>query len=60
VASGGDDRQSADAPGDPAGSGQLPREMVVLLGLSGRGDKDLAALGAAHGRAVSGFEEAAR
>jgi tryptophan synthase beta chain len=27
------------------GSAPLPAEMVVVLGLSGRGDKDLAALG---------------
>jgi tryptophan synthase beta chain len=29
----------------PDSAGRLPREAVVLLGLSGRGDKDLAALG---------------
>jgi tryptophan synthase beta subunit len=28
-----------------AAEGRLPREAVVVLGLSGRGDKDLAALG---------------
>jgi tryptophan synthase beta chain len=82
AASGGDDRQSANAPRDgaapggrdaldalgaaaPGGrdsavAGPLPRVMVVVLGLSGRGDKDLAALGAAQSRALSGFEEAGR
>jgi tryptophan synthase beta subunit len=51
--SGGDARQRVAAP---AGSGAdarqrvaaptpLPREAVIVLGLSGRGDKDLAALG---------------
>jgi tryptophan synthase beta chain len=29
----------------PSAAGPLPREAVVVLGLSGRGDKDLAALG---------------
>jgi tryptophan synthase beta chain len=38
-AAGASPRGSAGAPGP------LPREAVVLLGLSGRGDKDLAALG---------------
>ncbi len=33
------------AGGDGVTSPTLPREMVVVLGLSGRGDKDLAALG---------------
>ena len=32
-------------PGAGAAGGPLPREAVVVLGLSGRGDKDLAALG---------------
>jgi tryptophan synthase beta chain len=31
--------------GGPGSGAPLPREMVVVLGLSGRGDKDLAALG---------------
>jgi len=34
--------------------GRLPREAVVVLGLSGRGDKDLAALGEAQSRAAIG------
>jgi tryptophan synthase beta chain len=33
------------AAGGGVGAGPLPREAVVVLGLSGRGDKDLAALG---------------
>jgi tryptophan synthase beta chain len=40
------------APAPPARP--LPREAVVVLGLSGRGDKDLAALGAAQSRAALG------
>jgi tryptophan synthase beta chain len=36
------------------GAKPLPREMVVVLGLSGRGDKDLAALGEAQSRAAIG------
>jgi tryptophan synthase beta chain len=36
------------ASGDAGGS-ILPREAVVVLGLSGRGDKDLAALGLEEG-----------
>ncbi|MGZ6267800.1 MAG: hypothetical protein ACXWNR_04460, partial [Candidatus Limnocylindrales bacterium] len=35
-------------------AGPLPREAVVVLGLSGRGDKDLAALGQAQSRAALG------
>jgi tryptophan synthase beta chain len=35
----------AEPPGGGGGAGRLPREAVVVLGLSGRGDKDLAALG---------------
>jgi tryptophan synthase beta subunit len=34
--------------------------MVVVLGLSGRGDKDLAAIGEADSRAALGLEEVAR
>jgi len=34
------------------GHGPLPREAVIVLGLSGRGDKDLAALGSAQSRAA--------
>jgi tryptophan synthase beta subunit len=41
---GGDARQRVAAAGSPGPSGPLPREAVVVLGLSGRGDKDLAAL----------------
>lgn len=49
--SGADARQRAAAapPSEP-----MPREAVVLLGLSGRGDKDLAALGEAQIRAALG------
>jgi tryptophan synthase beta chain len=36
------------------GAEPLPRDMVVVLGLSGRGDKDLAALGEAQSRAALG------
>jgi len=34
------------------GAEPLPREMVVVLGLSGRGDKDLAAIAAGDSRAA--------
>jgi tryptophan synthase beta chain len=37
--------RTAAAEGGGGGGGALPREAVVVLGLSGRGDKDLAALG---------------
>jgi tryptophan synthase beta chain len=41
----------ADEAGPEGGtSTALPREMVVVLGLSGRGDKDLAAIGEADSR----------
>ena len=36
------------------GHGPLPREAVIVLGLSGRGDKDLAALGSAQSLAALG------
>jgi tryptophan synthase beta chain len=42
-------RLAGDAEAEP-----LPRDMVVVLGLSGRGDKDLAALGEAQSRAALG------
>jgi tryptophan synthase beta chain len=45
------------------GAEPLPREVVVVLGLSGRGDKDLAALGlqeSAQGRAALGLREVGR
>jgi tryptophan synthase beta chain len=35
----------------------LPREAVIVLGLSGRGDKDLAAIGSADSRAALGLGE---
>jgi tryptophan synthase beta chain len=41
-------------------AGPLPREAVVVLGLSGRGDKDLAALGEAQSRAALGLKEVGR
>jgi tryptophan synthase beta chain len=41
-------------------AGPLPREAVVVLGLSGRGDKDLAALGGAQSRAALGLKEVGR
>jgi tryptophan synthase beta chain len=37
-----------------SGGAPLPKEAVVVLGLSGRGDKDLAALGEAQSRAALG------
>jgi tryptophan synthase beta chain len=46
--------------GSPGPTGPLPREAVVVLGLSGRGDKDLAALAVAQSRAPLGIKEAAR
>ena len=48
-------RLAADGGAEP-----LPRDMVVVLGLSGRGDKDLAALGDAQRRAALDLKEAAR
>ncbi|HEX7491656.1 MAG TPA: tryptophan synthase subunit beta [Candidatus Limnocylindrales bacterium] len=39
-------------PGSAETAGPLPREAVIVLGLSGRGDKDLAALGSAQSRAA--------
>jgi tryptophan synthase beta chain len=48
------------ARGGASGGGPLPREAVVVLGLSGRGDKDLAALGDAQSRAALGLREAER
>jgi tryptophan synthase beta chain len=44
----------------PSAAGPLPREAVVVLGLSGRGDKDLAALGDAQSRAAFGLKEVGR
>ncbi|HEX7591482.1 MAG TPA: hypothetical protein VF375_05975, partial [Candidatus Limnocylindrales bacterium] len=45
---------SAATPlGSAADAGPLPREAVIVLGLSGRGDKDLAALAEADGRKVT-------
>jgi tryptophan synthase beta chain len=44
---------AATPPGSAADAGPLPREAVIVLGLSGRGDKDLAALAEADGRKVS-------
>jgi len=38
----------------------LPREMVIVLGLSGRGDKDLAAIAASDSRAAFGSREASQ
>ena len=38
----------------------LPREAVIVLGLSGRGDKDLAAIGEAQSRDSIGLEEVGR
>jgi hypothetical protein len=46
------------AGGSPGPSGPLPREAVVVLGLSGRGDKDLAALAEAPGGKVSALDGA--
>ncbi len=46
-----------------ASADPLPRDAVVVLGLSGRGDKDLAALGlpgSAQGRAAIGLKEGGR
>jgi tryptophan synthase beta chain len=37
------------------GAKPMPREMVVVLGLSGRGDKDLAALAKEDGRKIPAF-----
>jgi tryptophan synthase beta chain len=42
---GAEPARNAGVPGGSGGRSSLPREMVVVLGLSGRGDKDLAALG---------------
>jgi tryptophan synthase beta chain len=39
------------------GAKPLPREMVVVLGLSGRGDKDLAALAKESGGKVTALAE---
>ena len=50
--------EAAEAEG-AGGGGRLPREAVVVLGLSGRGDKDLAALGEAQSRAALGEAQAA-
>jgi hypothetical protein len=44
-----DARSSVGGGSADAGSPTLPREAVVVLGLSGRGDKDLAALGLKEG-----------
>jgi tryptophan synthase beta chain len=68
AARGGNDAPAARqrvASGSPGPSGCLPREAVVVLGLSGRGDKDLAALGQAQSRGAlsgpaAGLKEAAR
>jgi tryptophan synthase beta chain len=40
--------------GAPAVAGPLPREAVIVLGLSGRGDKDLAAIGGPDSRVALG------
>jgi tryptophan synthase beta chain len=42
------------------GNRSLPREAVIVLGLSGRGDKDLAALGDAQSRDSLGLKEVGR
>jgi hypothetical protein len=47
-------------PGSAASAGPLPREAVIVLGLSGRGDKDLAALASADSRPAIGLKEAGR
>jgi tryptophan synthase beta chain len=39
------------------GTQPLPREMVVVLGLSGRGDKDLAALAKENGRKIQALAD---
>jgi tryptophan synthase beta chain len=51
---------AATPPGSAAEAGPLPREAVIVLGLSGRGDKDLAALGSAQSRAALGLKEVGR
>jgi tryptophan synthase beta chain len=51
------------APAAEGGAEPLPREAVIVLGLSGRGDKDLAALGlheSAQSRAALGLGESAQ
>ena len=57
---GGHDARAARqrVAGSPGPSGSLPREAVVVLGLSGRGDKDLAALAEAPGGKVSALDGA--
>jgi hypothetical protein len=44
----------------PAAPAPLPREAVIVLGLSGRGDKDLAALADGQSRAALGLKEVGR
>ena len=52
--------QSRSGGETSSAAGPLPREAVVVLGLSGRGDKDLAALGEAQSPAALGLKEVGR
>ncbi len=56
----GDARQRVAAASAEPPPRPLPREAVIVLGLSGRGDKDLAALGTAQSRAALGLKEVGR
>ena len=67
VEEGSDPAARQRVAGSPGPAGQLPREAVVVLGLSGRGDKDLATLaspqsaaGSADGRSSLELKEAGR